>query len=1609
MAQVTGPLGGASPVVDRTVEHARVVARDRPEEIEAFVRSYYAHVDVDDLEARRIEDLFGMAADHEQLGLGWTPETVALRLYSPKVETHGWESDHSILMIVTDDIPFLVDSVTMELGRLQIGIHLVVHPVLRDRRGDGGWFSGLHEHPEETAGAVSFIAVEIDRRTDPQELAEIEANICRVLGDVRAAVSDWRPMRTRMEEIAASFETTTLPVPIEEIEESRELLEWLAADHYTFLGCRDYELVHEDGVEVLRPVPGTGLGIMRDEGRPGESRVVAGMPPEVRDRVHDTRLLNLTKTGSKATVHRAAYMDYVGIKQFGPDGRVTGERRFIGLFSAEVYVISATRVPRIRRLVAAIIERAGYPLGGHDHKRLLAILENFPRDDLFQIEADELYEIAIGIAGLQERRRVRLFVRPEFFGRYVTCMVYMPRDRYNTETRTGIQELLLGAYGATSADWSTQISSSVLSRTVYVVHVEDGVVAHPDVAELERKISEITADWHDQFRDELVEEHGEDLGLRFAHVYRDAFPVEYQRAFDARAGAADVLHLEALESGAIRLNVYREPGRPTTSFKLKIYRQGGRVSLTSVMPTLNNLGVTVVDERPYEVTGSAEREPAWIYDFSLEHRAGPPDFGELATLTEEAFLAVWNKEVHDDPLNRLVLGAGMNARDISVLRAYSRYLRQTGITTSRTFVARTLDEHPRVARMLTDLFWARFDPDHEDRETSIAAISHALHEAIEAIESLEQDRVLRRFVNLISSTLRTNFFQVDDAGDLRPCLSFKLDPQSVEDLPEPRPRFEIFVYSPRFEGVHLRAGAVARGGLRWSDRREDYRTEVLGLVKAQMVKNAVIVPSGAKGGFVLNRNRSGRDLASRQKEVVICYQLFVSALLDLTDDVRENQIVPPARTVRYDGDDPYLVVAADKGTATFSDIANELSTSRGFWLGDAFASGGSNGYDHKGMGITARGAWESVKRHFRELGRDIQSEDVTVVGIGDMSGDVFGNGLLQSRHARLVAAFDHRHVFVDPRPDPETSYRERRRLFDLPGSSWVDYDPELISPGGGVYERSAKSIDLSEEARQVLGIGAETLTPAELISGLLCAPVDLLWNGGIGTYVKASHETHAEVGDKANDSIRVDGRDLRCLVVGEGGNLGVTQAGRVEFARRDGRIYTDAIDNSAGVDCSDHEVNIKILLDRVVLAGDMTEKQRNELLHQMTDEVASLVLANNYSQTLALSIARLEASSMVDVHSRYLDSLERRDLIDRELEGLPDAEGFADLRLADRGLSTPELAVMLAYAKNTLNSDLLQSEVPDDPAYEQVLIDYFPTPLRDRFRDGILTHPLRREIVATIIANRVVDRGGTSMVYRLTQETSAPAPEVATAHMAAWEIFELEDLRRAVNALDNRLPVARQLAIHLAGRQLAERATRLLVRNRPHPFSAADAIADLADAVRRTTSAIPEFLVGSDRASFDARVKDLVEAGTPDELARRAAALAPSVAALDIVDVATETGRSVEQVAAVHFAIADRLELTWLRDRILDLPRESHWSTLSRLTLRGDLYADHRMLTALVTGMGDGRFDPTDWVERWIQQNLNEVTRFRHTIAEIRTGPTDLTTLLVASREVRNLISRTAG
>ncbi|WP_041328318.1 NAD-glutamate dehydrogenase [Rubrobacter xylanophilus] len=1594
----------------------RVLARVReriPEEaapqVERFVRQYYEWVPEEDVSDRSAIDLYGAAVSHWQLGRQRKPGEVRIRVYNPQHEEHGWQSTHTVIEIVNDDMPFLVDSVTMELNRLGHGIHLLVHPILKVRRdGEGILLDVLPQGSEgEGALAESFMHLEVDRHTEPEVLEEIRENLLRVLGDVRAAVEDWPEMRARALQIAR--EVRENPPPVEEPEEAEEtssFLEWLAEDHFVFLGYREYELIEEEGEDALRAVPESGLGILRRErSRPGVRRF-RDLPPEARKLVRAPYLLNLTKSNSRSTVHRPSYLDYVGIKRF-KDGEVCGERRFLGLYTFSAYSSSVLEVPIVRRKVRRVLERAKFPPGSHNEKDLVEILETYPRDELFQISEDELFEIATGILHLRERQRVRLFVRRDTYGRFLSCLVFVPRDRYDTDTRRRMEKILLEAFDGKGVEFNVRLSESVLARLHYIIYTDP---AHPpeyDLAEVEAHLAEAARLWTDNLYEALLESLGEERGTELYHRYKEAFPASYQEEFLARRAVPDILRLEELESEQdLRMSLYHPLEAPEDALRFKLYRRGRPITLSEALPLLENMGVKVMNEHgPYEITPSGG-ERFWIHDFGLKAEGGLHT-EEVREIFQEAFARLWRGEVEDDGFNRLVLGARLGWREVSLLRACCKYLRQTGLSFSQRYMEDTLYAHPDIARGLVELFTARFDPGRPRREESAEEIVSGIERALESVESLDEDRIIRSFLRLILAMTRTNYFQPGPPGEPgKPYISFKLDPQKVPGLPLPRPMFEIFVYSPRTEGVHLRGGRVARGGIRWSDRREDFRTEILGLMKAQMVKNAVIVPVGAKGGFVVKRPPEEGDRDALMREVARCYQTLIRGMLDLTDNLRDGEVVPPPRVVRHDGDDPYLVVAADKGTATFSDLANAISAEYGFWLGDAFASGGSTGYDHKKMGITARGAWESAKRHFRALGKDIQSEDFTVVGIGDMSGDVFGNGMLQSRHIKLVGAFDHRHVFLDPNPDPEKSYEERRRLFGLPRSSWADYDRSLISEGGGVFERTAKSVPLSPQARELLGVEEERLTPAEVINALLKAEVDMLFNGGVGTFVKASSESHAEVGDKANDALRADASELRCRVVVEGGNLGFTQRGRVEYAMRGGRIYTDAIDNSAGVDCSDHEVNIKILLDSVVKSGDMTVKQRNELLSRMEDEVASLVLRNNYLQTQAIDNSVAQANSMAEVHARYIRALEESGALDRELEHLPGPQELADRKAEGGGLTAPEFAVLLAYTKITLYDELLRSDVPEDPYLSHDLERYFPVPLRERYAGRMREHRLRREITATHLVNSMVNRCGTTFAYRLGEETGAAIPDIVRAYAAAREIFGMRALWEEIEGLDLRVPASTQTRMLLETRKLVERASRWLLRNRRPPLDIEAAISCFSGGARELMRKIPQLMPEPDREALREREARLAGEGVPEETAKRVALLDAMFSVLDIVDVSNATGRPLESAAAVYFVLGDRLRLHWLRRHIEALPRDNRWQTLARAALRDDLYNQQATLTAEVLRSTPEEPDAAQKVEGWIEAHRRPVERALQVLRDINSSGTfDLSTLPVALREVRNLIT----
>jgi glutamate dehydrogenase len=1383
-----------------------------------------------------------------------------------------------------------------------------------------------------------------------------------------------------------------------------ELLSWLNANHFTFLGYREYDVVNDQSGVQFKVRPGSGLGILRaDQDPPGTFHAVP--LPNV-----EPELMIITKDNQKSRVHRPTYLDYIAFRIFDTEHRVIGERRFLGLFSSSAYSESVSRVPVLRQKAAAVIARSGYSEASHGGKAITDVLETYPRDEFFQTPVPELGAIVEKVAHLKERRQVRMFVRRDPYGRYLSCLIYLPRDRYTTAVRRRMEDILTRALGGASVEYTARVTESVLARLHLVVRMPVGkAMGEVDVRSLERELTLSTRSWEDEFADLIV---GMDEADRLVSLV-GGLPEGYKEDYTPRQAAQDLSALLTLEDVHDMSMAMYVPDRTDdeAELRLKIFRLEASLSLSRIMPHLSLLGVDVIDERPYELTMGKDQR-AFVYDFGVRVPGGAD--AVRARWTPEArqrfigaFSASYIGDSESDGFNALVMGADLDWRDVSVLRSIGRYLRQVGFTYSQTYFARALSSNVDIARQLIQLFRTRFDPrtglDAKARATATNELGDKIKKALNDVASLDHDRILRSFLAVMQAMIRTNFYVPG-----RHAIAMKLLPRQIPDLPEPRPEFEVFIYSPRMEGVHLRYGRVARGGVRWSDRAEDFRTEVLGLVKAQMVKNTVIVPVGAKGGFYCKQLPDPREREAWLAEGLACYQLFVSSLLDVTDNIVDGVVVSPADVVRYDADDPYLVVAADKGTATFSDVANKLSVDSRFWLGDAFASGGSSGYDHKAMGITARGAWESVRRHFREMGVDPQSTDFTCVGIGDMSGDVFGNGMLLSKHIQLVAAFDHRHVFIDPRPDPARSWEERARLFALTRSSWADYDPALISEGGGVFPRTLKSVVITQQMRAALAIdkSVEALTPAELIRACLRAPVDLLWNGGVGTYVKAITETNDDVGDKANDGLRVDGCELRTKCVAEGGNLGFTQLGRVEYAERGGRINTDFIDNSAGVDTSDHEVNIKILLIGEENAGRLSQADRDELLASMTDEVAELVLKDNYDQNLALANAVYHSVSMVGVHEDWMERLESQGLLDREVEHLPSTDAVEARRSNHKGLTSPELATLLAYTKIVLEDEILASDLPDDPYLLDRLITYFPSAMQQRYADQMPKHRLYREIITTVEVNEFVNESGITCFHRLSSETGARASDVIRAQIAARVLFGATDLDKAIAALDHRISAQMQTALRMEVRTLVERATRWLINNRRHPIDIGASVAQFFDGVRTVQQALTTILTGRDKEALEQRLKGYQASGVPDELATGIAALPLAYAALTIGQTASQSGVDVLKVAELHFTLGQRLGLDRLLARIIELPREDRWQTMARAALRDDLHTVHAQLTAEVLNTnGAATKSARDVVLGWEKSNA-AVHESVKTLRTVTSGRTDLARMSVGLRVVRRLLPR---
>ncbi|MFG0379718.1 NAD-glutamate dehydrogenase [Pseudomonas sp. zbq_18] len=1579
-------------------------------QVALFAEQFFGIVSLDELTQRRLSDLAGCTLSSWRLLERFDAAKPEVRVYNPDYEKHGWQSTHTAVEVLHLDQPFLVDSVRMELNRRGYSIHTLQNSVFSVKRNKSGERQELL--PRGTTGKdiqqEALMYLEIDRCAGASELRALEKALYEVLEEVRLAVSDFASMKAKAEQLLAWLDKAKLKVDGAELAEIKTFLAWLLDNHFTFLGYEEFTVVEEKDGGHLVYDESSLLGLSRRL-RSGLKKEELHIEPEAVQYLREPQLLSFAKAATPSRVHRPAYPDFVSIRELDAKGKVIKECRFMGLYTSSVYAQSVSRIPYIRRKVDEIAERSGFDRQAHLGKELEQVLEVLPRDDLFQTPVDELFNTAISIVQIQERNKLRLFIRRDPYGRFAYCLAYVPRDVYSTETRVKIEQILMERLGASDCEFWTYFSESVLARVQFILKVDPKNRVQIDQARIEKEVVQACRSWKDDYASLVVESFGEAQGTQVLADFPQGFPAGYRERFAPHSAVVDMQHLFSLsDSRQLVMSFYQPLAQSESQLHCKLYHADTPLPLSDVLPILENLGLRVLGEFPYKLRREDGRE-FWIHDFAFTAAEGVNvDIQQLNDTLQDAFVQIVGGAAENDGFNRLVLTASMPWRDVALLRAYARYLKQIRLGFDLSYIAATLVNHADIAKELVRLFRTRFylarKLSAEDLEDKQQKLEQAILAALDNVAVLNEDRILRRYLDLIKATLRTNFFQSAADGQPKHYFSFKISPRLIPEIPRPVPKYEIFVYCPRVEGVHLRFGDVARGGLRWSDREEDFRTEVLGLVKAQQVKNAVIVPMGAKGGFVPRKLPLGGSRDEIQAEGIACYRIFISGLLDITDNLKEGKVVPPENVVRHDPDDPYLVVAADKGTATFSDIANGIAQEYGFWLGDAFASGGSAGYDHKGMGITAKGGWVSVQRHFRERGIDVQKDETTVIGIGDMAGDVFGNGLLLSDKLRLVAAFNHLHIFIDPNPDAAKSFAERKRLFDLPRSSWADYDAKLISEGGGIFLRSAKSIAISPQMKERFDISADKLAPTELLNALLKAPVDLLWNGGIGTYVKSSKESHADVGDKANDGLRVNGNELRARVVGEGGNLGMTQLGRVEYGLNGGASNTDFIDNAGGVDCSDHEVNIKILLGEIVAAGDMTGKQRNKLLADMTDDVGNLVLGNNYKQTQALSLAERRARERVAEYKRLMAALEGAGKLDRALEFLPTDDELNERAANGRGLTRPELSVLISYSKIDLKEALLKSRVPDDDYLAREMQTAFPARLAQKFGEAMERHRLKREIVSTQIANDLVNHMGITFVQRLKESTGMSAANVAGAYVIVRDVFRLPHWWQQIEALDYQVPAELQLQLMDELMRLGRRATRWFLRSRRDDLDAARDVGHFAPRVAELAGRLDELLEGPAREQWLARYQSYVEAGAPEELARVVAGTSHLYTLLPIIEAADVTGKSASEVATAYFAVGDALELSWYLQQVTSLPVDNNWQALAREAFRDDLDGQQRAITIAVLQMADGPQDIEQRVAVWLEQHRTLVKRWLAMLAELRgaTG-TDYAMYAVANRELMDL------
>lgn len=1595
-------------IKDLLDEAQKALPAKSPAGLKKMLKILCGKIQQDDFEFFDGQLLAQMAVSHWEMAREREKGQPKLRIYCPAVE--DGECRKTVIDIVSDDLAFLVDSVAADINKNNLLIGILIHPNIYTSYDEKGELSDVSPSSEDGYYRQAHIHVQINETLSPQAIDKLKTGLYDMLDDVFQANADWKDMLKRLKKCSKELNSARTRRPAAEIQEHCAFLDYLYDNNFTLLGYREYEFIETDKGVKSKTVKGRSLGLLRDDVSPAfVSEADEGLPRNLQELRRSLPPVSVSKTNRLATVHRRVPMDCIAVKTYDDHGAVIGEKMFLGLFTSVTYSRSVGDVPYLRDKVRAVIDASGYIEGTHDRKALRHILEKYPRDELFQIETQELLKICQNIIRLQERQRIALFLRKDPFGRYISCLVYIPRDRFGTKLRMDICDILEEETNGECANFYTTLDDSVFARVMFVINVSQKKPPKINVQRIEQRLRDAGQTWAERLSQALSEAHDDDVYITDLTLkYSNAFPYAYTTTYQAKQCVFDIEKIEdAYKNNKLVLDLYRPNDVDKKRVRLKVFHLGSPVTLSDVMPILERMGLRAIAELPFEVRPDGQDKSLWIHDFLLEasELGGSISIADVKETFEKAFIKVWYKDAESDTLNRLLLTARANWHEITILRSYVRYSKQLRLPYSRTYVEKALTENPEISRLLIDMFKAIHDPDIAEK--SDKKYVDKIIKLLDKVRSGDYDRIIRAIMALIQATLRTNYFQRQENGKAKTYLALKINSGSVKFMPDPKPMREIFVYSPRVEAIHLRGDMIARGGLRWSDRHEDFRTEVLGLMKAQMVKNAVIVPMGSKGGFVVKRPTASRE--EFLKEGIECYKIFIRGLLDITDNRVGKKVVPPHNVVRLDGDDPYLVVAADKGTATFSDIANGLSQEYGFWLDDAFASGGSAGYDHKKMGITARGAWESVKYHFRLLNHDIQTQPFEVIGIGDMGGDVFGNGMLLSEHIRLVGAFNHLHIFCDPDPDVEISFKERKRLFDAV-AGWDQYDEKTLSKGGRIFNRTDKLIELTPEIQKCFDIKKDKVAPEDLMRAMLKARTDLLWFGGIGTYIKSSKESHSDAGDKANDALRIDACDIRARVVGEGANLGITQLGRVELSERGVAINTDFIDNSAGVDSSDHEVNIKILM-RDVMSQDehkMDVASRNKLLEKMTNEVGEHVLRHNYQQAQAVSLAEMEAHENIQMHDAFITHMERKQGLSRAIEGLPDDETIERRLRTGKGLMRPELCVLLAYAKINLTKDLLASDIPDNPEMNYWIFDYFPEILAKRYEKEILRHRLKREIIATMMANSLVNRMGPTFLQSRMNKTGASVKEVVQAYLIVRNAFDLRDFWDDIEALDRSVPAQVQLKAMREIAHLAEHGITWFLTRLGRDMDVNQDSKEFSEGIEMLSKSLDELLTGELRDTIKQRKDSFVQDGIPEELARKIALMPVLSSACDIIRISSEQGTDMKNTARTYFELGKRFHLDWMRQKARYLPREDHWQSEAANGLLDQLYSSQAGMTVRILRDINGKSKKipkgSSMVDIWAEKHSHHLKQLDSLFVDLRrAGTIDLTMLTVAEQRLRSL------